>query len=170
MIKKFIECGEIVSTHGIKGEVKINPWCDSPRFLTKFKKLYLDEQGSSSLKVFSSRAANTVVLTKFENINSVEEAEKLRGTVVYIKRDDAGLNGRHFVQEIKGCIAYHCDTKEELGVVTDVISLPANDVWQISKNGKDYLIPAIDDVIVLIDVEKNSVIINPMKGIFDDED
>lgn len=169
MIIKFIECGKIVNTHGIKGEVKINPWCDSPEFLAKFKILYLDKNGSSYLNVEKSRAANNVVITKFENINSVEDAEKIRDTIVYIKRDDAGLNGRHFVQELKGCNVYHADNNELLGIVTDIIQLPANDVWQITKDDKDYLLPAIDDVIISVDVENEKVVINPMKGIFDDE-
>ena len=47
MIKKYIECGEIVGTHGIKGEVRVNPWCDTPAFLTKFKRFYLDKNGDS---------------------------------------------------------------------------------------------------------------------------
>lgn len=169
MIIKFIECGKIVNTHGIKGEVKINPWCDSPDFLANFKVLYLDKDGSSHLNVEKSRAANNVVITKFENINSVEDAEKIRDTVVYIKRDDVGLNGRHFVQELKGCNVYHTENNEFLGVVTDIIQLPANDVWQITNDDKDYLLPAIDDVIISVDVENEKVVINPMKGIFDDE-
>jgi 16S rRNA processing protein RimM len=170
MIKEFIECGEIVGTHGVKGEVRVNPWCDTPAFLTKFKKFYLDNTGVANIKVISSRAANNITLVKFENIDSVEKAEKLRCTVIYIKRDDADLGNRHFIEEIIGCSVFCNETGKNLGVVTDVIPLPANDVWQISNDGKDYLIPAIDDVIVSVDVANDKIIINQLKGIFDDED
>ncbi len=170
MIKKFIECGQIVGTHGIKGEVRINPWCDTPAFLTKFKKFYLDKNGTECIKVINSRAANNITLVKFENTDSVEKAEKLRGTVIYIKRDDADLGDRHFIEEIIGCTVYCNESGESLGKVTDVIPLPANDVWQVTNNGKDYLVPAIDDVIVSVDVANDKIIINQLKGIFDDED
>ena len=170
MIKEFIECGQIVGTHGIKGEVRVNPWCDTPAFLTKFKKFYLDDEGRECIKVIKSRAANNITLVKFENIDSVEDADKLRGTVIYIKRDDADLGDRHFIEEIIGCNVYCNDSGEKLGTVTDVIPLPANDVWQVTNNGKDYLVPAIDDVIVSVDVANDKIIINQLKGIFDDED
>ncbi len=170
MIKKFIECGEIVGTHGIKGEVRVNPWCDSPSFLTKFKKFYLDNDGTSFMNVNKVRAANNISLVKFENIDSIETAEKLRGTVLYINRNDADLDGRHFIEEIIGCVVYCNETGDKLGTVTDVIPLPANDVWQISNNGRDYLIPAIDEVIVSVEVADDKIIINRLKGLFDDED
>ena len=64
MIKKYIECGEIVGTHGIKGEVRVNPWCDTPAFLTKFKRFYLDKNGDSYINVLNARAANNITLVK----------------------------------------------------------------------------------------------------------
>ena len=170
MIKKYIECGEIVGTHGIKGEVRVNPWCDTPAFLTKFKRFYLDKNGDSYINVLNARAANNITLVKFENVDSVEKAEQLRGTIIYIKRDDANLGDRHFIEEIIGCTVYCSESGKSLGTVTDVIPLPANDVWQITNNGKDYLIPAIDDVIVSVNVANGKITINQLKGIFDDED
>lgn len=168
MIKNYIECGQIVGTHGVSGEVRVNPWCDEPSFLTGFKQLYLDENGNNIINVKKARTANNVVLVKFENIDSIESAEKMRGKVVYIKRDDANLEGRHFIQEIIGCEVF--DTENTiLGKITDIINLPANDVWQIENNGNNYLFPAIDQFIVSIDVEKERIVINPLEGIFDHE-
>lgn len=170
MILKFIECGQIVGTHGVRGEVRVNPWCDNPEFLTRFKKFYLDNQGNSELKVTSSRKANNIVLMKIKDVNTVEEAMGYKNTIIYIKRDDAQIGDRYFIQELIGCSAFHHESGELLGEITNVTQLPANDIWHIKKDGKEYLIPAIPDVVVSVNVAENKAILNPLKGIFDDED
>lgn len=170
MLKKYIECGEIVGTHGVKGEVRINPWTDNPAFLKKFDKLYKNENGTEFFEVLSIRPANNIVLARFSGVDTVEKAREFRGTVLYIDRDSADIGERHFVTELLGCRVLDFDTKEEYGVITDVMDLPANDVWQIEKNEKTFLLPAIDEVIKLVDVQNEIIFIKPMKGIFDDED
>ncbi len=170
MIKSFIECGQIVGTHGVRGEVRVNPWCDSPDFLTGFKKFYIDDNGKNELKVTSSRRANNVVLMKIDGITTVEDAMKYKNTVIYIKRDDADIGDRYFIQELIGCKVYHSETEEPLGVITNVTQLPANDIWHISRDSKEYLVPAIPNVVVNVNVAEDIIYINPLKGIFDDED
>lgn len=106
-----------------------------------------------------------------EGVNDVNEADGLRGRVLYINRDDVKLpKGVYFVQDIIGMRTIDCDTGEEYGEVTDVMKTGANDVYQITKDGKEYLIPAIPDVIVERNIEDGILTIRPMKGIFDDED
>lgn len=170
MILKFIECGQIVNTHGVRGEVKVNPWCDSPKFLLQFKKFYLNNNGTRELTCVSSRVANNVVLMKLDGITTVEEAMKYKNAVLYIKREDADIGDRYFIQELIGCQVLCNETKEVLGKITNVTQLPANDIWHIEKNGKEYLVPAIEQVIVSVNVADEVAYINPMKGIFDDED
>ena len=170
MLIPYIECGQIVSTHGVKGEVRVNPWCDSPSFLTKFKKFYLDEKGEKEIKVISSRPANNVVLMKLEGINDINEAQKMRNTIIYISREDADIGDRYFIKELIGCKIYDAETKSLLGEVEDVTNAPANDVWHIKNEKGTYLVPAIDDVIVSVDVKECIGYIKPLKGIFEDED
>ncbi len=170
MIKEFIECGQIVATHGVRGEVKVNPWCDSPKFLLQFKKFYIDKLGDKELNVQASRVANNVVLMKLKDVATVEEAMKFKNTVIYIKREDADIGDRYFIQELIGCTVYHHETNEILGKITNVTQLPANDIWHIVKDGKEYLLPAIEQVIVSVNVAEEKAFINPLKGIFDNED
>lgn len=171
MLKQYLETGEIVGTHGIKGEARVHPWSDTPDFLCRFNTFYLDAEGKNNIKVKSSRVHGNMVLVKFDGYDTIEQTEKLRGKVIYIKRSDAKLpDGRSFIQDIIGCEAFDVDTDKKLGDVTDVITGIANDVWTITDNGKDYLIPAIDDVVISKDLENNKVFIRVMKGIFDDED
>ena len=170
MKKQFLDSGKIVGTHGIKGEVRIDPWCDSPAFLAAFKTLYLDERGEQSIKV-KSRPHKNITLCKIEGIDTVEKAERMRGKIVYINRDDINLGeGVHFVQDLIGLEVRDFDTDEVYGKLTDVLRTGANDVYEITRGGKKYLAPVIDEVVREINTEDGYVLITPMKGIFDDED
>ena len=170
MKKQFLDSGKIVGTHGIKGEVRIDPWCDSPAFLAAFKKLYLDEKGETFIKV-KSRPHKNVTLCKIEGVDTVEAAERLRGKIVYIDRDDIRLDeGVHFVQDLIGLEVRDFDTNEVLGTLTDVLRTGANDVYEITRGGKKYLAPVIDEVVREINVDGGYVLLSPMKGIFDDAD
>ena len=170
MKKQFLDSGKIVGTHGIKGEVRIDPWCDSPAFLAAFKKLYLDERGETFIKV-KSRPHKNVTLCKIEGVDTVEAAERLRGKIVYIDRDDIRLDeGVHFVQDLIGLEVRDADTNGVLGTLTDVLRTGANDVYEITRGGKKYLAPVIDEVVREINVDGGYVLLSPMKGIFDDAD
>ena len=170
MKKQYLDSGKIVGTHGIKGEVRIEPWCDSPEFLCAFKTLWLDERGENAIKV-RSRPHKNIVLCKIEGVESIEAAERLRGKIVYIDRDEVELGeGVHFVQDLIGLEARDLDTGEVYGTLTDVLRTGANDVYEITRDGKKYLVPVIDEVVREINTEEGYVLLTPMKGIFDDED
>ncbi len=171
MKKDFLEVGEIVGTHGVRGEMRVNPWCDKPAFIKKFKKLYLDDKGEKSLDVKSSREHGTVALVSVDTIDTVEKAQAMRGKILYIRRDDARLEkGNYFIAELIDCTVIDNENEEIVyGIITDVSMTGANDVWHIEKDGKEYLIPAIKDVVKSVDVEAGIIKISPMKGIFDDE-
>ncbi len=172
MIKEYLEIGEIVGTHSIHGEVRLNPWCDAPEFVKKFKTLYFDSEGKAPVKVLSARPHGNVVLLKLEGTDTVESAQKLRGKILFMSRKDAKLpKNRYFIAELIGCEVIDADDESIVyGELTDVSQTGANDVWHITKDGREYLIPAIPDVVIHTDVSANKVIIRPLKGIFDDED
>ena len=170
MKKQFLDTGKIVGTHGIKGEVRIDPWCDSPEFLCAFKKLYLDESGKTYVDV-KSRPHKNIVLCKIKGIDTIEDAERLRGKVVYIDRNDINLEeGVNFVQDLIGLEVRDFDSGALYGTLTDVLRTGANDVYEITRDGKHYLAPVIDEVVREINIEEGVVRITPMKGIFDDAD
>lgn len=171
MTKKYIETGKIVGSHGIRGEMKIQPWCDGPQFIVGFKKLYLDKDGQNVLKVKNARVHGNICLVLAEGIDTVEAAELYRGKTVYIDRADCCLEkGRYFIDDILGCRVIDADTKQIYGTVSDVSPTGANDVWHINNNGKEYLIPNIPQFVRNVDIEEGIIEITPIKGIFDDED
>lgn len=172
MIKDYLEIGKITGTHGIRGEMRVHPWCDSPEFMGKFKTLYLDKKGEKPLKV-KSKPHGQMVILKAEGIDSIEEASKYREKILYMKRSDAKLpEGKYFIQELIDCTVIDADNeKKSYGTLTDVSMTGANDVWHITDSeGREYLIPAIPSVVIDTDVEKGVIKIRPLKGIFDDED
>ena len=171
MIKNYLELGQIVSTHGIKGEVRFDPWCDSPDFVKKFKTLYFDASGESCVKVISARPHGNIVILMLDGVTTVDEARALRGTVLYMKRSDARLpKGTWFIQEIIGCSVVDADTGKVYGEITDVTSTGANDVYSIKTPSGEVLFPAVKEFIESTDVEEGIVKIRPIKGIFSDED
>lgn len=171
MPKDYLETGKVVGAHGVRGELRVQAWCDSPDFLTKFKRLYLSADGSGVLEILSARAHGNLVLVKARGVDTIEEAERLRGKTLYLRRGDVTLEeGRYFVQDLIGCRVLDADSEEPLGTVTEVSQTGANDVWHIAKDGKEYLIPAIPDVVLAVDTEAGTVVIRPLKGIFDDAD
>lgn len=172
MIKDFLAVGQIVGTHGVRGEMRVNPWADSPEFLKQFKTLYYDKNGENSVKVISARPHGNIVLMKLEGIDTVEAASAMRNKRLYMRRSDAKLaDGVYFIEELVGCDVFDADDENKrYGKISDVSETGANDVWHITDDGeREYLIPAIPSVVINTDVKKNIVLIRPMRGIFDNE-
>lgn len=169
MKKKFLEVGKISGTHGVRGMVRIQPWCDDG-FLQKFKTFYLDSDGTKILIREKIQPNGNVYIAKFKGVETIENAESYRNRILYINRDDARLDkGEYFIQDLIGCRIFDNDTGKQLGVISDVSKTGANDVWHITDNGNEYLIPVIPDVINTVDVDSEEIFITPLKGIFDDE-
>lgn len=172
MIKDYLELGQIVGTHGIRGEIRINPWCDSPDFAKKFRTVFFGKNGENAVKVISCRPHGNIILMKLDGIDTIESAEKLKNKMLYIKREDARLpEGTWFIEELIGCKVFDADTDACYGKITDVSQTGANDVWHITDDkGTEYLIPSIKEVVIDVNVSDNKVKIKPLKGIFDDAD
>ncbi len=173
MIKEYLDIGQIVGTHGVRGEMRVNPRCDGPEFIKQFKTLYFDKKGEKSVKVVSSRVHGNLALVKLEGIDTVEAATALRNKILYMKRSDAKIpDGSYFIAELVDCRVIDADDEEKCyGILSDVSETGANDVWHIkSDDGKEYLIPAIPPVVIDVNVETGIIKIRPLKGIFDDED
>lgn len=170
MKKDYIESGKFVGTHGVRGGLRVQSWCDTPEFLCQFKTLFLKEgETFKSIKVKSSKPHGNVVIMELEGVGTMDDAESLRGKVIYIERKALKLEeGQYLISDLIGADVFDADSGASLGKISDVSKTGANDVWHISYNGKEYLIPVIDDVVFSVDIDENKVIIRPLKGIFED--
>ena len=114
----------------------------------------------------------SLLLLKLEGVDTVEEADALRGRILYLNRADVKLpKDRYFVQDMLGLTVLDADTGRRYGLLTEVMPTGANDVYQVTGDDKvNYLVPAIPDVIVDVDIDGGIMKIRPMRGIFDDAD
>ena len=171
MEKNLIECGKIVSTQGIRGEVRIQPWCDSPDFLCSFKTFFA-RGGELKLEVQRIRVNKNIVVAKFKDFDSVEAAQSLRNHVIYIERKSLKLKkGTHLVCDLIGLEVVNSQSGKVYGKLCNVTATGARDVYHIkTPNGRELLFPAIPEVIVKTDISGGRMEILPLKGLFDDED
>ncbi len=169
-MKKFLECGKVVTTHGVRGEVKILPWTDTPDVLCNFKVLYLNN-GEVPLKVLSSRVQKNTVLIKFAGYDLIEKSRELIGKVLFADRNDFNLNeGAVFIQDLIGLEVIDIDTQKNYGKITDVSPTGANDVFHIKGNdGKMRYLPHIKSMVIDIDLDKGIVLARPLEGLFDED-
>jgi len=172
MRKKYLECGKIVTTHGVAGEMRLQPWMDEAEELSGVQTLYFDGDGARPVRVLRARPHKNVVILKLEGIETVEQAVACRGRILYVDRNDLHLApGQHFVQDLLGMRVIDADDGHLYGTLTDVFSTGANDVYQITfPDETKKLIPAIPQTVIETDVDGEIMRIRPLKGLFDDED
>lgn len=162
MKNQFLDAGEIVNTHGIRGEVKIMPWADSPEFLCQFDTFYMD---GKPVKVLSARPHKTMVLSQLEGVDTVEKAMRLKGKVLSIDRTGVELpDGRHFLADLMGLTVLDNATGEELGTIEDILTPPAHEVYVVRGKGKEYMIPAVDAFLAETNVEGGYIRVNLIEG------
>ena len=167
MNEKYLEAGKIVSTHGIKGEVKVLPWADSPEFLTRFRTFYMKDD-TETLLVERSHVHKNVVLIKFRGIDTVEDAAKLRDRVISIARDDPRIPaGTVFQADLIG-MPVRANGKE-IGRITEILTMPASDVWVV-KGEKEYMIPNVKAFVPEINLSLGYVDVNLIEGMETDKD
>lgn len=168
-MKQFLEVGKIVNTHGIRGELKIQPWCDGVDFIKQLDTLYLDENGANALKIVSVREHKNCAVVRFSGIDNIDTAEKYKNRVLYCNRDDAEIDeNSNYIQDIIGCIVIDAENGTQYGKVLDVLNYGASDILEIENNGKKSYVPLIEDIVKKIDCENSVIEIIPMKGLFDE--
>lgn len=166
MKNKYLEAGQIVNTHGVQGEVKIVPWCDSPEFLCQFDTLYI---GGAPVKVLSKRVHKGNVLAVLEGVNDVNAAMRLKGRTVEIDRTGVALpEGRHFIADLMGLEVRDADSGEILGTVADVLTPPAHEVYVVKGGRHSYMIPAVDEFLVESNVEGGYIRVRLIEGMESD--
>ncbi len=167
---EFLQAGQIVGTHGVRGEVRVDSWCDSPAEFAKLKTLYTDNQGGGRLLV-KSRPHGRVALCQIKGVDTVEAATALRGTVLYLHRDDLKLPaGSYFISDLIDMQVVDADTDAVYGVITEVSHTGSNDVYHLRMpDGREVLIPAIPAIVSTVDIDAGVMRIVPMKGLFDDD-
>ena len=160
---QFVEAGEIVTTHGVKGEMKVLPWLDSPEDLCDFDRCRVD---GKDYTIESCRVQKTCNLVKLSGIDTMEAAQAMRGKQIELYREDID-DEVIFAAELIGMEVY-CEGKL-IGKIRDVLDYPGNSVYVV-KGEYEYMIPAVKEFILSTDMQKNEMQVRIIEGMRNDED
>ena len=154
---KYIEAGEIVTTHGVRGEVKVLCWLDDPEMLCDFDRCRIC---GTEYTMESVRVQKTCNLVKLKGIDTMEEAQALRGKTVELYRED--IDGDViFAAELEGVRVFA--EGQSIGKITEVLDYPGNSVYVV-KGDYEYMIPAVKQFILSTDLEKNEMQVRLLEG------
>ena len=159
---QFVEAGEIVTTHGIKGEVKVLPWLDSPEDLCDFDRCRID---GKDFVIEACRVQKTCDLVKLKGIDTMEAAQAMRGKTIELYREDID-DEVIFAAELIG-VEVFCDGAS-IGKIKDVLDYPGNSVYVV-KGEHEYMIPAVKAFVLSTDLEENKMCVRLIEGMRSDE-
>ena len=163
----LLEIGKIVNTHGIRGEVKIQPWCDEPELFDELEYLFIEGE---KYNIVRNRFHKTCQIVQLENVNNIDDAERFKNKIVYINRDALELpEGRYYIADIEG-ITVKEQNGRILGVVDEIIKTGSNDVYSLKDtfNKKPVLIPVIEGVVLETNIDGGYIVVKLPKGLIDD--
>ena len=160
MKKPYLEAGQIINTFGIRGEVKLQPWCDSAEFLRPFKTLYIDGVPRA---VASSRVHKGMLIVRFADVEDVNGAMALKNKVVHFARSDAKLpRGRFFIADLIGADVID-ENGSPVGKLTEVLDMPAGLVYVV-QGEREHTIPAVPEFILETNVEEHFLRVHLIEG------
>ncbi len=166
MQKKFLEAGKIVGVHGIRGDLKVQSWCDTPEVLCDFGTLYFDE--NTPVTVTKANVHKNLVLMHIKGVDTKEEAEKLRNHVLLLDREDVELpEDLVFIQDILTFKVYDLRVDRVIGHIRDVLtSNPAHDMYEImGVDGRLIYIPAAKPFLKEIDMDAGVIYVESIEGL-----
>lgn len=167
-MNKYLELGQIVNVRGLKGEVKVNSFTeDSTKFERIPKVLIKQKNTEKEYEIEKVSYSKNQVIIKFKGIDTIDDAEKLRNSYILVDRDDleALPDGVYYLADLIGLDVY-TEENEYLGKVDDIFSTGSNDVYVVkSDDGKEKLLPGIDEVIKKIEMDSKKIIVNLIKGL-----
>ncbi len=165
MKNQFIEIGKVTAVHGIMGEVRVQPWADSPDFLCQFDTLYLDK-ALVPMKVERARVNKTMCIIKFEGPTDVPSALSLRDAIVHIDRNDAKLpEGHFFLTDIIGLPVLDAESGVELGKLAEVMNMPAHDIYLVKGGSRELMIPAVPAFVKETNLDEGFIRVQMMEGL-----
>ncbi len=168
MKSPYLECGKIVNTHGIKGEIKVEPWCDSPEVFAALPCVFLKNgQDFVRYRVVRASVFKQLVIVGLEGISDVDSAAALKGRTLYAAREDFHLKeGACFITDLIGLSVIDDGTGEEYGKLREVINRGASDIYVIDTPKGERMMPAVKEFVKRVD-DQNGIFVRPIEGMFD---
>lgn len=167
-MEKYIEVLEITKPHGLKGEMRAKYHGDDPGEIGEFNTLYLGSQ-FKPVKLLSCKPSKNMLLIALEGIETVEQAQKLSGELIYIDREDVELDEDvWFIRDLIGLGVFDADTGEHYGIVEEILQNAPTDVYCVrTAEGKQLLFPSLPEVLLDVNLTERKILIRPLKGLFE---
>ena len=170
MKNMYLECGKVMGPHGVRGVLKIESWCDTPKVLASQKRVFLANKDGSyeERKVLGASVSGALVLLTLEGIDDRDVAVAMKNTVLYLHRDDIPVKkGQMLLADMIGLSVIDADTGRVYGTITEVNDVPRGLLYTISTESGDVYYPSGKEFIKKIDPEEG-MIITPIPGFFED--
>ena len=167
-MQNYLPACKIVSTHGVRGEMKALPLCDGAQFLAKFKRLYAAANGSGEVALRGVRAQGNMLLVKLAGVEDMNAARAQVGRVYYLAKVDARLpKGRFFIDDLLDCEVVDAATGHVYGRLTNVDRPAAQDIYTVTDTaGGEHMLPAVPEFVKNIDIEARKILVTPIEGMF----
>lgn len=166
--KKYLECGKIINTHGVRGAVKLESWCNSPEELAALSRVFI-KRGDRMDELTVTRASvfKQFVIAEIEEICDIDTATALKNTVLYAAREDFDLEeGDVFIADLIGLPVIDAESGKKYGTLADIINRGASDIYVVNTPEGERMMPAVDEFVKRVDTE-NGIYISPIEGMFD---
>ena len=169
-MQKYLEAGKVVTTHGVRGEMKLELWCDGVDFLKKTGRLYASAKGGKCYNITSIRPQGQMALLQLEGVNDMDAARAQVGRTYYLAKADAKLpRGRYFIDDLLGCDVVDADTDRVYGQLTNVDRPAAQDIYTVTDGaGEEHMLPAVPEFVKKIDIDARKIFVTPIEGMFTD--
>ena len=168
MDKKYIECGKIINTHGCRGGLKVDPWCNSPEDFTELKRIYVKIK-NEYLEYTITKASifKQFIILELKEIVDMEKALSFKDKIIYANRADFSLeDGEFFISDIIGLNVIDFENGKIYGKISDIINRGASDIYVVETPNGERMIPAVDEFIVEIDINEG-VKVRTIEGLLD---
>ena len=170
MKKEFLECGRVCAAHGVRGILKVESWCDSPKVLATQKRVFVaDKNGKyNERKILTASVSGSLLLLGIEGVSTREEAFAMKNIVLYLKREDIPVpKGAMLLQDMIGLSVIDVDTGRVYGSIKNITDGAKSKIYTIETERGDVLFPAVSEFVKEID-ENRGVLIRPIPGFFEE--
>src|SRR5574344_2493784 len=163
----YIYIGEIINTHGLKGELKIvSEFKYKDKVFVKGMKFYVGNRKEEVI-VNSYRPNKQLDMVTFEGVNDIETAITFKTDSVYINRDDVKIYG-YFNEDLIGLTVLDMNKNIVIGKVLDVVNNSKYDLLLIQGENKNHLIPLIDEFVKEVSLKEKTILVNVIEGLIDE--
>ena len=171
MKKEYIECGKVCSAHGVRGALKVEPWCDSPKVLAGARRVFIQEGSGAykEIKIKSASVSTRFVLLTLDGVETREDAQAMKNVIFYLHRDEIPVpKGAVLIADMIGLPVIDVDTGRVYGTLSEVNDGVQGKLYTVATKSGNVIFPGIPEFVKEIDTERG-VFIRTIPGFFEEE-